>query len=122
VNAATQTLNTWHLDQYGALNLYTRTLSGALVHVWLTARPVYCDRGHWQLNIEASGTPEQLHGHDSGIGGLDGSDAFPRFFMDLETALHETEDFLRWRIWKIPRQRPSLTRFDGRTFDPKEMP
>lgn len=55
---------------------------------WITHRPHYCDRGHWQAQVE--------------IAGIDNSDAFPRYFMRFETAKQELEDFLKWRLWKIP--------------------
>jgi len=54
---------------------------------WLTKRPSYCDRGHWQLNIS--------------LKGLDAQDGFPRYFMQFETAKKEAELFLNWRLNKI---------------------
>lgn len=55
---------------------------------WISKRPAYCDRGHWQLNIDLPL-------------GLDGQDGFPRYYMELETAKKETKLFLDWRVNKI---------------------
>lgn len=54
---------------------------------WVQPRPDYCDRGHWQAQIER---------HD-----LDFADNFPRYFMRLETAKQEMLDFVRWRYMHI---------------------
>ncbi len=62
-------------------------IDGKMV-AWITMRPVYCDRGHWQLNIDLPL-------------GLDHQDGFPRYYMTLETAKKETELFLNWRINKV---------------------
>jgi hypothetical protein len=35
----------WHCDDYGAANL----LGPNKEHLWIHKRPVYCDRGHWEL-------------------------------------------------------------------------
>lgn len=53
---------------------------------WITKRPEYCDRGHWQFNCE--------------LPGLDGHDRFPRYYMDLDRAKAEIISFLNWRLWK----------------------
>jgi len=54
---------------------------------WIEPRPSYCDRGHWKMNCE--------------LPDLDAADRFPRYYMNLNRAKEETEDFLRWRLWKI---------------------
>jgi len=54
----------------------------------ITKRPGYCDRGHWQANVDLPL-------------GLDHQDGFPRYYMQLETAKEETELFLDWRINKV---------------------
>jgi len=51
---------------------------------WVQNRPHYCNRGHWQAQVEL-------------IESLDDQDAFPRYFMRLETAKQEMIDFVRWR-------------------------
>lgn len=76
----------WELDEFNCLNLRFKTLAGP-VHAWIQERPSYCDRGHFQLNID-------------GPFDFDGSDCFPRYYMDLTTALQEAERFLAWRIAK----------------------
>lgn len=57
------------------------------VHAWIGPRPAYCDRGHWQFNVD-------------GIPSLDHADSFPRYYMDLDVAKREAEAWLRWRIFK----------------------
>jgi hypothetical protein len=70
----------WVLDEFGAWNLHMRS-----AHVWIVKRPVYCDRGHYQANVD-------------GIVGLDGADGFPRYYMSLEVAMAEMEAWLAWRF------------------------
>lgn len=53
---------------------------------YLRTRPQYCDRGHFMVVCD--------------LPGLDGADGFPRYYMSKETAVRETEAFLRWRLWK----------------------
>lgn len=75
-------MNTWKLDESQTLNLFV-----GKVHVWISARPDYCDRGHYQLNL-------------SGIPDIDGADMFPRYYMSFVTAMAEAERFLDWRLNK----------------------
>lgn len=77
----------WTKDEYGYLNLYVHEEHGIKIHAWLSLRPVYCDRGHIQLNID-------------GPIGLDGADSFPRFFFTEAEAKEHTKLFLLWRLWK----------------------
>ena len=53
---------------------------------WLQPRPAYCDRGHWQVNVE--------------LPDIDNADGFPRYYMSRTVAVSETEAFLRWRLWR----------------------
>jgi hypothetical protein len=53
---------------------------------WLQPRPSYCDRGHWQVNVD--------------VPNLDDADGFPRYYMKKDVAISETEAFLRWRLFK----------------------
>ncbi len=62
--------------------------SGNEMLAWIQSRPIYCDRGHWEANINVPC-------------GLDGQDGFPRYYMLLETAKQEIEDFLPWRLHKV---------------------
>lgn len=64
-------------------------INGDDVLGWICRRPNYCDRGHWQVGIEALAVRD-----------LDGQDAFPRYFMRLETAKQELVEFLAWRLHK----------------------
>lgn len=79
----------WTLGAGGEWNLYGPAAGFGNVHVWLTARPPYCDRGHWQASV-------------SGLEDIDYQDGFPRYFMDLERAKLEMADWLRWRLKSIP--------------------
>lgn len=55
--------------------------------MYLTKRPSYCDRGHYQLGVD-------------GILDIDGADMFPRYYMSLGRAVEEAESWLRWRLSK----------------------
>lgn len=72
----------------GGKDFYNITINEEIVG-WLQARPRYCDRGHWQLNIN--------------VPGVDSADCFPRYYMDLSNGIEEAESFLRWRLWRVPR-------------------
>lgn len=84
----------WELDEWNCLNLRVEDAEGRQVHAWLSERPLYCDRGHIQLNID---------GHLD----LNGADSFPRFFFSLSEAKQHTIAFLKWRIWKVRSYPPS---------------
>lgn len=79
---------------------------------WIMARPGYCDRGHWQLNVDAPSME------------LDLQDGFPRYFMDLEAAVREAEAFIAWRKERKPHRsrEPSpaaaLAAYGGRVYEP----
>jgi len=78
----------WTLDHFGCLNLLLRDQYGGRVHCWIAARQHYCDRGHWEFKVDAP----NLY--------IDPADSFPRFFMDLETAIREAEAWIRWRLYR----------------------
>lgn len=59
------------------------------VLAWICRRPNYCDRGHWQVGVEKFAVRD-----------LDGQDAFPKYFMRLETAKQELVEFMAWRLHK----------------------
>lgn len=65
---------------------YDDCLIAGRIVAWLEPRPHYCDRGHWKVGSE--------------LPGLDGHDAFPRYYMRRDVAVQETEAWLRWRLWK----------------------
>lgn len=84
------------------------TVDSKPVHVWISPRPIYCDRGHWQFGVM------------EGPFGLDGADSFPRYFMSLEAAVAEAEAWLRWRLFKrtrTPNFAHALGWQDGRKAD-----
>jgi hypothetical protein len=57
---------------------------------WIQARPSYCDRGHWQAQLEFSpGNP------------IDFADGMPCYYMNLAVAKQEIKAKLLWRICKI---------------------
>lgn len=57
---------------------------------WINPRPSYCDRGHYQAQIEFSpGNP------------IDAADGLPCYYMRLEVAKLEIQDKLMWRVCKI---------------------
>lgn len=62
--------------------------------LWVIRRPIYCDRGEWQVHAETlDQSVEGAH--------VDGADFFPRLYFSLDAMLAETEAFLRKRgLWK----------------------
>jgi hypothetical protein len=70
----------WIIDEYGCHNLHV-----GRVHVWIEKRPPYCDRGHFL-------------GHVMGVPTLDHQDGFPRYYMNLDRAKAELEEWLQWRL------------------------
>jgi hypothetical protein len=78
----------WERDRFNTLFLNVNTKDGAPIQAWLTMRPLYCDRGHIQLNID-------------GLLELDAADRFPRHFFSFEEADAHTRMFLKWRLWKV---------------------
>lgn len=90
----------WEYDRYNTWNLkYTGLIhpKKTSVHAFIQKRPHYCDRGHYQLNIE-------IFREDEPWGELDPQDGFPRYYMNFETAILECELFLIWRLLKIPNE------------------
>lgn len=54
--------------------------------VAIEKRPGYCDRGRYCVTTLSL------------LDNLDECDGFPRYFMDLERAEAEMEDWMRWRV------------------------
>jgi hypothetical protein len=77
----------WVEDNFGWRTLTVHDEHGREVMAMLSLRPVYCDRGHIQL---------QMEGHIE----LDGHDSFPRFFFNPKEADHHVRCFLKWKLWK----------------------
>lgn len=69
----------WRRDEHG----WSLRRGGA--HVWLVSRPGYCDRGRWACGVD-------------GIRSIDDQDAFPRYFMNLDRAKLEMQDWLESRL------------------------
>jgi hypothetical protein len=63
----------WAKGEDGELNLTVEDAHGHPVHAWLQLRPVYCDRGHVQLNIDMQG--------QFGEPVLDRHDSFPKILL-----------------------------------------
>ena len=77
----------WVKDKYEWFSLTVTDELDRPVVAQLSLRPEYCDRGHFQLQMDG-----HLH--------LDGADSFPRFFFSVQEADHHVRSFLRWRLWK----------------------
>jgi len=84
----------WVYDEHRTWNLRF-THENTVVHAFIQKRPHYCDRGHYQLNIDILKSTEPW-------GELDPQDGFPRYYMSFKTAAEECESFLIWRLLKIP--------------------
>ena len=64
--------------------------SDDILLAWVQKRPQYCDRGHWQGQIEYSpGNP------------LDPADGGLHYYMRFEVAKEELRSKLLWRLCKI---------------------
>lgn len=59
--------------------------------VWVSKRPNYCDRGNFwaQVDVKAGGNAQRLN--------IDAADAWPRYYMDLDRAKLEIEEWLKKR-------------------------
>lgn len=55
-------------------------------HIFMQARPGYCDRGRWVANVDGIG-----------ISGLDDQEGFPRYYFSLEYAKAEMEAWVNMR-------------------------
>jgi hypothetical protein len=77
----------WEIDEYGCHNLHVDN-----VHVWIEKRPAYCDRGHYVAKVNGIFDPV------TGINSIDDGDAFPRYYMNLDRAKAELEEWLQWRL------------------------
>ncbi len=57
---------------------------------WVNPRPRYCDRGHYQAQIEYSpGNP------------INAADGMPCYYMRLDVAKQEVREKLLWRLCKL---------------------
>jgi hypothetical protein len=61
---------------------------GKRCNITLEPRPHYCDRGNWLA---------KLFPHGKLAMEIDGQDGWPRYFMDLDRAKLECEDWLKKR-------------------------
>lgn len=59
--------------------------------VWIAPRPKYCDRGNfWAMcDVKAAGNARRLE--------LDAADAWPRYYMNLDRAKLEIEEWMKKR-------------------------
>jgi hypothetical protein len=59
--------------------------------VWIAPRPGYCDRGNYWAQVEAkpTGNARRLD--------LDASDMWPRYYMNLDRAKLEIEEWMKKR-------------------------
>lgn len=63
------------------------------VSAWIAKRPSYCDRGHYEANVDCTNNVMFLN--------LDGADGFPRYYMNETVARMEMTAWLNWRLFKI---------------------
>jgi hypothetical protein len=78
-------MSKWHHDD----EYNIEEIQGLDCHIWIQPRPSYCDRGNFLAHIEPINDVLRL--------GLDGQDGWPRYYMDLERAKTEIEDWLKKR-------------------------
>lgn len=83
----------WHINTHQPVQVHELLDARAHVLAWLQRRPGYCDRGHWAAGVEC-------------VPSIDEADAFPRYFMRLETGKRELVEFLAWRLHKIAAETP----------------
>jgi hypothetical protein len=59
--------------------------------VWIAKRPNYCDRGNYwaQVDVKVNGNAVRLS--------LDAADMWPRYYMNLDRAKLEIEEWLKKR-------------------------
>lgn len=59
--------------------------------VWISKRPNYCDRGNFwaQVDVKSGGNAMRLN--------IDAADAWPRYYMNLDRAKLEIEEWLKKR-------------------------
>jgi len=69
---------------------YGLTLSGKEWRIDIIMRPPYCDRGNYIAHLDVWGDLRR---------DIDGQDAWPRYYFDLERAKLECEAFVTKREW-----------------------
>ena len=77
----------WELDSYGQWWVHGREVS-----IWIEPRPHYCDRGNFIAKLDIH-VGSQMHRHHE----IDAADRWPRYYMSLERAKLECEDWLKKR-------------------------
>ena len=85
---------TWRLNSglEPCLELYDQ--DGQML-AFIKPRPTYCDRGHYQVCIEAPGINlEEIDGHSF------------LYYMDLDAAMWETVEWLAWRMHRYTHHEP----------------
>jgi hypothetical protein len=70
---------------------FAHRILGLDCQIDISPRPDYCDRGNWLAHIETKPGGNNLRLY------IDGQDAWPRYFFDLNRAKLEIEDWLRKR-------------------------
>lgn len=79
----TMRTSVWFQDEHGCWCIY-----GRYVHIWMQARPPYCDRGRWLAHAE-SADPRKCY--------IDVADLWPRYYFDFDRAKAEVEAWMRIR-------------------------
>ena len=81
----------WKNDWGPDSNIGGTFIEGLDCIIFLTPRPIYCDRGNWIAKIDYKPTGNRLRLW------LDDADLWPRYYMDLTRAKLECEDWLKKR-------------------------
>lgn len=63
------------------------------IHLWISTRPHYCDRGRWLVHAESS-NPALLT--------IDWADGFPRYYFHTECLVKEVQSWLATRLAQLP--------------------
>lgn len=82
-------LSRWaYIDQDRTWHIF-----GKSCWIWMDQRPHYCDRGNWLARLECTDREFARE--------IDWQDGWPRYYMDLDRAKLEIEDWMKKRgQWK----------------------
>jgi hypothetical protein len=72
-------------------DLNTDEIFGLDCHIHIQRRPAYCDRGNFLANVELKEGGDHLRLW------LDSADGWPRYYMNLDRAKAEIEDWMKKR-------------------------
>ena len=81
-----------YIPEWKTMELFVPDQQEVMLHAWIKRRNWYCDRGHFELEIEGPLV--------NCWNPIDASDSFPRYYMDGEIAKREAKNFIIWRLFK----------------------